>query len=144
MHRVGTQIKIMTAQSFKDQAIYWQSSAQRNLRTSEDLFKTKHYDSCLFFCHLSLEKALKGMIVKNTRQSAPYIHDLEKLAVLANIPLDDKIRIYLRIISTFNIAARYDDVKLDFYKRCTKSYTKKYLTITKEIYVWLKKYYQNK
>lgn len=49
----------------------------------------------------------------------------------------------LQTISTFNIAGRYDDVKLDFHKRCTPSYTKKYLTITKNFYLWLEKKYPN-
>ena len=77
-------------------------------------------------------------------QSAPYIHDLEKLAVLADLPISATVQRDLRIISTLNIAARYDDIKLDFYHRCTKNYAKKYLDITDDVIVWLKKNYQNK
>jgi len=110
------------------------------LITAEDLLKTKHYDSCLFFCHLALEKALKGIIVRKTYQSAPFLHDLEKLAVLAGVSLDDQLRDQLRTISTFNIAARYDDVKLAFYKQCTKKYTAAYFSKTQKIWRSLKKH----
>lgn len=36
-------------------------------------------------------------------------------------------------ISAFNIQARYDDYKLNFYKKANKRFTLKYITITKEI-----------
>lgn len=134
----------MISETLKAQIHYWEASAKRNLVTAEDLFKTKHYDSCLFFCHLALEKALKGLIVRKTYLSAPYVHDLEKLSVLAGIPVDEEMRERLRIISTFNIAARYDDVKLDFYKRCTKKYTEHHFTATQKIWLVIKKHSQKK
>ena len=134
----------MTSQIQKAQIRYFKISAQRNLRTAEDLFKTKHYDSSLFFCHLTLEKILKGLVVQRTHQSAPYLHDLEKLAVYAGLLLDDELRSQLRIISTFNIAARYDDIKINFYQRCTEKYATTHLAMTKKIYIWLKKSYQKK
>lgn len=123
----------------KSQINYWMKSAKRNLATAEDLFKSKHRDSCLFFCHLALEKLIKSVIVKNTKKFAPYIHDLAKLAALAELALDEKQVKNLRTITTFNIAARYDDVKLAFYKKCTPAFTKKYLSITKDLFKCIKK-----
>ncbi|MDP2631051.1 MAG: HEPN domain-containing protein [Candidatus Uhrbacteria bacterium] len=134
----------MTTQTLKVQIRYWDDSAKRNLATAEDLLKTKHYDSCLFFCHLALEKAMKGLIVGKTHESAPYIHDLEKLGTLAKISMDDTTRDLLRTISTFNIAARYDDVKFDFYKQCTKKYTEKYFFATQKLWLSLKKHSRQK
>lgn len=49
-----------------------------------------------------------------------------------------------RVITTFNISGRYQDEKFNFYKKCTKNYTEKYLQITKELNVWLKKQYLKK
>lgn len=37
------------------------------------------------------------------------------------------------------IQARYDDIKLAFYKKATKDYTGKYVKITEELMIWLKK-----
>lgn len=112
------------------QLVFWKTSADRNLKTAQDLYKTKHYDACLFFCHLALEKYLKGLVVFSTNEFAPYIHDLAKLAKLATLDFADKTMSDLRTITTFNIAGRYDDVKLNFYKQCTPVFTKKYLSIT--------------
>lgn len=75
---------------------------------------------------------LKGLFVKLNKSPAPYIHNLQKLASLANISLDAQQAQYFRIISTFNISGRYDDNKLTFYKKCAKNYADKYLLITKE------------
>jgi len=58
---------------------------------------------------------------------------------LANLQLDEQKIDYLIEITGFNIAGRYDDYKLGFYKKCDKSYTDKYFKISKEIYLWLKK-----
>lgn len=124
--------------------MYWKDSARRNWETALSLFKSRHYDACLFFCHLTLEKILKALVVKKTNKPAPYIHDLAKLSEIAQLGMSESQIQNLRIITGFNMSARYDDVKLAFHKKCTKSYTKKYLEITKDLYLWLKKQYQKK
>lgn len=123
---------------------YWRKSAEKNLQAAKVLFDNQHYDSCLFFCHLALEKMIKGLVVITTGKEAPYIHDLEKLARLSNLSLD-KIKIsQLQTISTFNIAGRYVGDKYAFYKQCTSEYTKQHLAISKSLFIWLKKEYQKK
>ena len=79
-----------------------------------------------FFCHLSLEKLLKGLIVKILEKPASYIYDLDWLARLAQLDLSKKQSENLKIITDFNIAGRYNDEKLEFYKKCTKKYAEKY------------------
>ncbi|GEM_PF-160845 len=123
---------------------HWRKSAERDLGTATDLYHTKHYDACLFFCHLTLEKFLKSIVVQRTDDFAPPIHDLAKLASTAHITLtSDQVQL-LRTITTFNIAGRYDDAKLAFYKQCTPPFTKKYLAITKGLYLWLEQEFQKK
>ncbi|MBI2411123.1 MAG: HEPN domain-containing protein [Candidatus Kerfeldbacteria bacterium] len=118
---------------------YWLDSAERNSKTAKTLLNTKHYDACLFFCHLTLEKLLKGAVVAKTKKASPYIHNLMTLAERAKIELSDEQLMDLKIISTFNIAGRYDDAKLSFYKMCTPVYTKKYFEKTKSLYLCIKK-----
>ncbi|MBU2578508.1 HEPN domain-containing protein, partial [Patescibacteria group bacterium] len=79
----------MTKQ-LNEQILYWKTTAGRNWETACSLFKLKHYDACLFFCHLAIEKMLKGLVVKKTKQAAPYIHHLEKLAKLAELKLTEE------------------------------------------------------
>ncbi len=126
------------------QIAYWKKSAERNWKSAQGLLKLKHYDACLFFCHLTLEKLLKGLAVKRTSEPAPYIHDLENLALIAKLPVNEEQIKNLKIITGFNIGGRYDNAKFAFYKQCTKIYTEKYFNISKELYLWLKKQYQKK
>lgn len=123
---------------------YWKGSAERNWQSAAVLFKNKHFDACLFFVHLTIEKLLKGLIVLQTQQLPPLLHDLVKLTRLAKLtPTKEQIE-QLEMINTFNIAGRYDNEKFDFYKRCTPAFTKTNLEKSKRIYLWLKKEYQKK
>lgn len=128
-------------QNLQKQLDYWEISSKRDLETCHDLFKLKRYDSCLFFGHLALEKIIKGLILIQTQKVPPYIHDLEKLSRAAKLQPTDKDRTDLRNITKFNISGRYQEEKLEFYKKCNKEYTQQYLKIIKKLYLWLKKQY---
>lgn len=118
----------------------WISGADKDLEVAESLLKSKHYPQCLFFCHLSIEKLLKALIVKETKNHPPFIHDLRRLAEIAEIKLDIKQKLILDKISTFNIAGRYADKKFEFYKKYNnKEYAQKYFLITKKLFLWLKR-----
>lgn len=122
---------------------FWKVTSERSWKTAKGLFKLGHYDACLFFCHLTLEKILKGLLVKKFRKAALYTHDLERLALTLGIKLNPEDKQNLRTITDFNISSRYDNVKLDFYRKCDKRYAEKYLKITQNFYLCLKKKYQN-
>ncbi|MFH1192263.1 MAG: HEPN domain-containing protein [bacterium] len=123
---------------------HWLETAEHNLGTAEFLLQGKRYPECLFFCHLALEKVLKALVVQERKEHAPYIHNLVALAKLAKIKLSPKQVDELTTITEFNIAGRYNEVKYNFYKKSTKAYTEKYFKITKETYLWLKKFLQKK
>jgi HEPN domain-containing protein len=116
----------------------WLDSSEKDWDVARNLFKLKHYAYCLFFCHLAVEKLLKALVVQKTGKPAPPIHDLKKLAKLAALKLTSVQRERLEAITTFNIMARYDDVKQSFHKKATRDFAKEYLAITKEIYLWLR------
>ncbi|MBI4994136.1 HEPN domain-containing protein [Candidatus Peregrinibacteria bacterium] len=105
---------------------YWLTSSDEKFKTMQSLYKTKRYADCLFFGHLTLEKILKALVVKETKNHAPYIHNLLKLAQIADTTLTDKNITLLAQVNEFNMQARYPDEKLEFYKICTKSYIDNY------------------
>ena len=86
-----------------------------------------------------MEKILKALAVKKIGKSAPYVHDLLDLANIAGIELSEEQKELLREINTFNIRARYDNYKSDFYKRATKKYTIKHFELADKLYLWLGK-----
>ncbi len=118
---------------------YWQESAKDDLDTAETLFKAEKNVPALFFCHLCLEKALKANHVKTFHEQPLPIHDLLRLAKTSKLKLTPSQESLLKEATTFNISARYDNIKLGFHKKATKAYTKKYFEACKEFYLWLAK-----
>lgn len=122
---------------------YWLEGSEKDFQVAQSLFNLKHYPQCLFFCHLSLEKLLKAIVVKVNKKYPPYTHDLRRLADIAKIELDSQQEKQLDKIFTFNIVGRYADVKFEFYKKYNKKeYAQRYLEITKNLSLWLKKEFQ--
>ena len=83
--------------------------------------------------------------MKTTKNHPPFIHDLQRLAEIAKLDLTEEKEEDLNKIFTFNIAGRYANEKIEFYKKHNKrEYAKKYLQITKDLILWLKKEFQKK
>lgn len=123
---------------------YWRQTADEDWQIANSLFKLKHYAACLFYCHLTLEKLLKGLVVLRTQDHAPYIHNLSRLSDVAGLVCTLQEKEELSVINQFNIAGRYDDIKLALHKKANAQYTKQYLKLTNKYYSWLKKLYQKK
>ena len=124
---------------------YWKDNSEKDYQVAKKLYNSKYYSHCLFFCHLSLEKLLKAIIIKKTKDYPPYIHDLRRLAESGKIKLNLEQKQILDKISTFNIAGRYANEKFEFYKKYNeKEYAEKYLNITRKLLLWLKKEFLKK
>jgi len=117
---------------------YWLRAAQRDRDAASDNFKNGHYNWTLFMWQLVIERVIKALIIKNDKQVLP-IHNLSQLIKRANVDIDDQMLDELKEISLFNLDARYEDYKEEFYKKATKKYTLKWINIAERIYQWLKK-----
>lgn len=118
---------------------YWIESSRDDLDTADKLFSSKKYHHCLFFVHLALEKILKAIYVSKKKAPAPPIHDLVRLSQKSEMDINNDQVLNLVEISTFNVAARYDDYKFKFYKKATKEYAQKWLEIGKSLYQFFRK-----
>lgn len=90
------------------QIAYWQNGAREELDTAELLLSHGKINQGFFWAHLALEKALKALVVRQTRTIPPFIHDLVRLAGLAAIPLDEESRAFLAACNRFAIHGRYE------------------------------------
>ncbi len=108
-----------------------------DFKTMNELFKSKSYNWALFIGHISVEKLLKALHVKILKKHAPAIHNLYRLAELCKIELTDEYSDWLDTITSFNINARYDDYKKEFYNLCTKEYVKLWIDRIKELRKWI-------
>ena len=116
----------------------WINSSDKDFATMADMYKTKHYDWALFMGHLSIEKLLKAVYVKNIGEHPPLIHDLRRLAEKSNLSLTEMQQIQLDSITRFNIRARYDDYKQSFYRLCTIEFTNEWMSKINECRLWIK------
>ena len=119
---------------------YWIESSDRDYESMKKNFETKQYTWALFIGHLTLEKLLKALYAKLNTDSPypPKIHNLNILAEKCNIKLDAKQTKTLMTCNSFNISARYEDYKNEFYERCTEEYTCEQIKNIEEIRKWLK------
>jgi len=118
--------------------LFWRTRSEEDFDTARSLFELAKYTYALFFCHLAIEKLLKALVVRSTKDNAPYDHNLQRLAEDAGLQLSEAMRGSLAEINTFNIKGRYDDFKSKFYEKATEEYTEKYLAETERILIWLK------
>ena len=124
--------------SDKDKIIqYWLFGSTDALSTAEALYKSGKYNFCLFFCHLAIEKRLKATIVEVTDDAAPYTHKLTTLAKLTQLPFSDLQLADLDTITEFNLDARYEEYKLEFYHRATQTYCDEWFNKSKELLQWI-------
>jgi HEPN domain-containing protein len=118
-------------------------SSNNDYKTMLDLFKTKNYNWTLFMGHLVIEKLLKALYIKKLNEHPPLIHDLRRISEKAGIISDSDQIIILDTITRFNINARYDDYKQNFYKLCTFDFAAKWIKNIKETRKWIKKELSN-
>ena len=97
--------------------------ALRKRETAIYLVKGKQNVFALFVFHLTIEKLLKAICVKdNIENTPPRQHDLTFIYNQTDLKLDSEWYDYLPTISTWNIESRYPDYKLKIYERANEIY----------------------
>ena len=94
----------------------------------------------MFIGHLTIEKLLRAIYAKVNKDNPypPKIHNLNILAEKCNIKMDERKAKILLTCNSFNISARCEDYKNEFYNRCTKEYTEEQIKNIEEVRTWLK------
>jgi len=117
---------------------HWIKTSDEDFATMLSLYKSKRYNWALFMGHITIEKLLKAYFVKKNENHAPYTHNLYRLAELCELELDEDFSDWLFKITTFNINARYDDYKKEFYYLCTANFAKEWIEKIKKLRQWIK------
>ncbi len=116
---------------------YWKESSDQNYNTMRNLLKSEDYCWVLFMGHLVLEKLLKAHYVKTTGKHPFFTHDLLRLSKKTGLSVTEETEDWLDEISTFNLNARYDNYKQDFYRLCTKDFTEIWIERIGKLRQWL-------
>ena len=116
---------------------YWIESSNSDFKAMIHLFEKGDYTWSLFIGHLVIEKLIKARYVQQVGNTPPFIHDLVRLSEKAGLSLTEDQKDVLDTISTFNIQARYDDYKMAFHRKCSQSFTDKWIHKIKEFREWI-------
>ena len=89
---------------------YWKNGAEEDLQVADQLIKSGKIRHGLFFLHLAREKILKAHVCHNSKDIAPRLHNLARLAELSGITFGQKDSDFLSEMNPFNIEGRYPEM----------------------------------
>jgi HEPN domain-containing protein len=115
---------------------YWVEGADSALDTARILIKKKKYLHGMFFCHLTIEKIIKALVVKATSQIPPKSHNLFLLLENTGIEMTDEDAEFFGILMKYQLEGRYPDYNPQV---PGEKIVKEYLKKTSEMLSWLKK-----
>lgn len=116
----------------------WIKSSDNNFDEMLDFYKIGRNNWALFIGHLCIEKLLKAYYIKIHHKHSMNLHNLTRIAELANLEITKEQKADFAMITTFNISARYDDFKQNFYKKCTPEFTNIWIEKIKSYRLWIK------
>ncbi len=117
---------------------HWIDTSEEDFQTMLSLYDSKSYGWALFLGHISVEKLLKAVYVSKLKKHAPFLHNLYRLAELSGINMTDEQSDWLDKVTSFNLNARYDDYKREFYSLCTAEFTKEWIDKIITLRSWIK------
>ncbi len=115
---------------------YWQQGSEDDFETAGILIENKKYIHGLFFCHLSVEKIIKALIVKNIEDIPPKSHDLFYLMKIANIDLLTEHEQIIQILMKYQLEGRYPEY---YPKQPDDKQIVYFFDRTKELLTWFRK-----
>ncbi len=97
---------MMTSPTGKD-VRSWVDASRYDLDTARAMLGARRYLYVLFMCQQSLEKLLKACVMARTVEFPPRIHNLVRLADLAEFNLAEAEKALLERLSLYYIQSRY-------------------------------------
>jgi len=124
----------------EDKVKHWVKLSDENFRVAKDLLKSKHLLQTGFFCHLTIETIFKAYFSQQKDELPPYIHNLPRLAQLADFydSMSDAQKDFIFKLYPFNIEARYPEYKSLLARSLNIQKCEILLQKTQELQLWIK------
>ena len=116
----------------------WYFQSDYDLETAFDMFKSGRYVYCIFMCHLSLEKVLKGLLVKAKGEFPSKSHSLIYFVEKLELEMDDSFYEFLFTLNKISVPTRYPEDLRKLVAAYSVDRTEDILNRTKEIQLWIK------
>ena len=117
----------------------WLKQADYDIDTADAMFSSMRYFYAVFMCHLSIEKALKGLYFKVLREIPPKTHNLLYLLQKIGIRPETEVEKFITKLNTASVATRYPDELDKIQAAYTKEISLEMITKSKEVLAWVKK-----
>ena len=116
------------------QITYWQDGAKEDIEVAKQLVANDRIRHGLFFAHFAIEKLLKAKVCQTTNEIAPRMHNLVRLAEIAELNMTESTLDLLAEMNEFNLEGRYP---VPFLIPISKSEAQNYIIKTEEVLKWL-------
>jgi HEPN domain-containing protein len=102
---------------------HWKTGAEDSWESALVLMNSNHNSMAAFCFHLSIEKFLKAIWIKNNQSNTPpRIHNLIYLHDGSKLNLDEESKDFLKIINTWNQEGRYQEYVNKLHKAISKEF----------------------
>ena len=116
----------------------WFFQSDYDLEAANHMMQSGYNVYCIFMCHLSLEKALKGLFIKQQNQIPPKIHNLMYFVETLMLEPEDTHLDFLIWMNRKGITTRYAEDMRGMIKLYPQEYTDDIYQRTKTIQQWIK------
>ncbi|HHT9106792.1 MAG TPA: HEPN domain-containing protein [Candidatus Wujingus californicus] len=116
----------------------WLRQADYDINTAEYMFNGGRYFYTIFMCHLSMEKALKGLYLERLKEIPPKTHNLIYLLNKMGIKPEEPIGKFLVKLNEASVVTRYPEELSTLQKDFTQPVANDILSKSKEVLQWIK------
>jgi HEPN domain-containing protein len=116
----------------------WLKQADYDMDTAEYMLKGGRCFYAVFMCHLSIEKALKGLYHAKQQKVPPKTHNLMSLLDGSGVEAPDEIAVALSQLNEAHLVTRYPDELDEIQKAFTKTRVRNILATHKKVLKWIK------
>jgi HEPN domain-containing protein len=115
----------------------WLAQASYDMDTAAYMFKGGRYMYTVFMCHLSREKALKGLYAEKLGKEPPKTHNLLYLIEKMKVKLPEDLHDFTSTLNRVSVPTRYTDDLRRILKDYDKKKTREVLDQSKKVLQWL-------
>jgi HEPN domain-containing protein len=117
----------------------WFYQAEYDIETAEANFRAERHIYAIFMCHLSIEKALKGIYFKKFQKDPPKTHSLTFLLEINELEIPAELYPFLMKLSAVSVPTRYPEQLREMQKAYDRERTENFIAQSKEVLEWLKR-----
>lgn len=116
----------------------WLKQSDYDLATARFMFKGRRFFYAVFMCHLSIEKATKGLYQEKLKETPPKVHNLIYLLNKIRIKPPESTGRFIIKLNEASVVTRYPEDLDKLQKEYTQVTTKDILEGSRKVLKWIR------